>query len=58
MTQPYAFDLATGRLRWQDEPEHLGTDGEFTVVSLAAAGTAVYRGSRTGVHAFGALPSA
>ncbi len=54
----YAFDLATGRLRWQDEPEHLGTGGEFTVVSLAAAGAAVYRGSRTGVHALGALPSA
>jgi outer membrane protein assembly factor BamB len=54
----YAYDLATGRLRWQDEPEHLRSDTEFTRISLAATGTAVYRASRTGVHALGAVPSA
>ncbi|WP_033332247.1 PQQ-binding-like beta-propeller repeat protein [Streptomyces novaecaesareae] len=54
----FAFDLATGRLRWQDEPEHLDAAGEYTRVFLAAAGSAVFRGSRTGLHALGALPSA
>ncbi|MFJ9841389.1 PQQ-binding-like beta-propeller repeat protein [Kitasatospora sp. NPDC101155] len=54
----YAYDLATGRLRWQDEPEHRRSDTDFTRISLAATGTTVYRASRTGVHALGAVPSA
>ncbi|MFE6868149.1 PQQ-binding-like beta-propeller repeat protein [Kitasatospora sp. NPDC057692] len=54
----FAYDLTTGRLRWQDEPEHLTADTAFTWVSLAAAGSAVYRGSRTGLRAFAALPRA
>ncbi|MFE2721605.1 PQQ-binding-like beta-propeller repeat protein [Kitasatospora sp. NPDC059327] len=53
----YAFDLATGRLRWQDEPEHRPPGTSYAHVSLAATGTTVYRGSRTGVHALGTLPS-
>ncbi|MEU9043023.1 MULTISPECIES: PQQ-binding-like beta-propeller repeat protein [unclassified Kitasatospora] len=54
----FAFDLATGRPRWRDEPERLKGDTEYTRVFLAAAGSAVFRGSRTGLHALGALPSA
>ncbi|WP_380283673.1 PQQ-binding-like beta-propeller repeat protein [Kitasatospora purpeofusca] len=54
----FAYDLTTGRLRWQDEPERLRADTAFTWVSLAVAGSAVYRGSRTGLRAFTALPSA
>ncbi|MEU8517412.1 PQQ-binding-like beta-propeller repeat protein [Kitasatospora sp. NPDC048722] len=52
----YAHDLATGRLRWQDEPKRTGN--ERTGIYLAAAGTAVYQGGRRGVHALGAVPSA
>ncbi|MFF2348240.1 PQQ-binding-like beta-propeller repeat protein [Kitasatospora sp. NPDC058115] len=51
----FAHDLRTGGLRWQDEPERLRADTEFTRVSLAVAGSTVYRGSRTGLRAFTAL---
>ncbi|MFJ9458477.1 PQQ-binding-like beta-propeller repeat protein [Kitasatospora sp. NPDC101447] len=54
----FAFDLVTGRARWRDEPQRLREDTEYTRVFLAAAGSAVFRGSRTGLHALGALPSA
>ncbi|MFD8783939.1 PQQ-binding-like beta-propeller repeat protein [Kitasatospora sp. NPDC059599] len=54
----FAFDLATGRPRWRDEPERLTGGTEYTKVFLAATGSAVFRGSRTGLHALGALPSA
>ncbi|MEV7774620.1 PQQ-binding-like beta-propeller repeat protein [Kitasatospora sp. NPDC086791] len=54
----FAFDLATGRPRWRDEPRRIREDGAYTRVFLAAAGSAVFRGSRTGLHALGALPSA
>lgn len=52
----YAHDLATGHLRWQDEPKRTGN--ERTGIYLAATGTAVYQGGRRGVHALGAVPSA
>ncbi|MER7585834.1 PQQ-binding-like beta-propeller repeat protein [Kitasatospora sp. NPDC097691] len=54
----FAFDLVTGRARWRDEPQRLREDTEYTRVFLAADGSAVFRGSRTGLHALGALPSA
>ncbi|MFE6050579.1 PQQ-binding-like beta-propeller repeat protein [Kitasatospora sp. NPDC056446] len=53
-----AFDPGTGRPRWRDEPRRLEEGTEYARVSLAAAGSAVFRGSRTGLHALGALPSA
>ncbi|WP_369183961.1 PQQ-binding-like beta-propeller repeat protein [Streptomyces sp. Y1] len=51
----FAFDLDTGKQQWQDAPDDLRSDTEYTRVSLAAAGTAVYRSTRTGVHALGTL---
>ncbi|MFF2073922.1 PQQ-binding-like beta-propeller repeat protein [Kitasatospora sp. NPDC058162] len=51
----FAFDLDTGSPRWQDAPEKLRSDTDYTYVSLAAAGPTVYRSSRTGLHALGAL---
>ncbi|WP_459651267.1 outer membrane protein assembly factor BamB family protein [Kitasatospora sp. Ki12] len=54
----FAFDLASGLPRWRDEPERLREDTEFTRVFLAASGSAVFRGSRSGLRALGAPPSA
>ncbi|MFJ7244090.1 PQQ-binding-like beta-propeller repeat protein [Kitasatospora sp. NPDC098652] len=51
----FAFDLATGSPRWQDAPDNLRSDAGYTHVSLAAAGSTVYRSSRTGLHALGTL---
>lgn len=51
----FAFDLDTGSPRWQDAPEKLRSGTDYTYVSLAAAGPTVYRSSRTGLHALGAL---
>ncbi|WP_327683512.1 outer membrane protein assembly factor BamB family protein [Kitasatospora sp. NBC_00458] len=51
----HALDLASGRLRWRDEPSALGT--EYSGLSLAAHGGIVYRGSRTGVYAAADSPA-
>ncbi|MFG2905732.1 PQQ-binding-like beta-propeller repeat protein [Kitasatospora sp. NPDC048286] len=57
--QLYAFDLATGELRWQDQSEPPGGDtGGGNPIRLAAADGTVYRSSRAGVVALGALASA
>ncbi|MFJ4188437.1 PQQ-binding-like beta-propeller repeat protein [Kitasatospora sp. NPDC089509] len=47
----FAFDLATGRPRWRDEPEQLKSDTEYTRVFLTATGSTVFSGSRAGLHA-------
>ncbi|MFJ9697032.1 PQQ-binding-like beta-propeller repeat protein [Kitasatospora sp. NPDC101183] len=54
----FAYDLATGRPLWHDEPERLRVDSQYTRVFLAATDSAVYRGTRTGLRALGAPPSA
>ncbi|MFJ9605995.1 PQQ-binding-like beta-propeller repeat protein [Kitasatospora sp. NPDC101176] len=51
----FAYALDTGKLRWQDAPEKLRSDTEYTRVSLAATGTTVFRSTLNGgVHALGA----
>ncbi|MFF4813927.1 PQQ-binding-like beta-propeller repeat protein [Kitasatospora sp. NPDC001309] len=51
----FAFDLTTGSPRWQDAPDDLRSGTGYTYVSLAAAGSTVYRSSRTGLQALGTL---
>ncbi|MEV7595903.1 PQQ-binding-like beta-propeller repeat protein [Kitasatospora sp. NPDC089797] len=53
-----AFELATGQPRWRDEPDRIASDTEYTRVFLAATGSAVYCGTRTGLHALRAPAAA
>ncbi|MFJ9690544.1 PQQ-binding-like beta-propeller repeat protein [Kitasatospora sp. NPDC101183] len=55
---PVGLGRGVSSLAAADGGVYVGTNDEYARVPVAAAGSAVFRGSGSGLHALGALPSA